>query len=57
MFDLESDVPDVSARSENMAGHLMYWLPMLVLIAGNLFLGLCAPAVVDLIKQGLTMFG
>lgn len=55
-FNLGTDVPDVSERPENMAGHLRYWIPMLVLTAANLFLGLNAPCVVDLIQQGLMMF-
>jgi multicomponent Na+:H+ antiporter subunit D len=56
MFNLESDVPDPHERTETMAGHLEYWVPMLILVAVNLFLGLNSSAVVDLIQRGLMMF-
>ena len=56
MHNLESDVPDSRERVETMAGHLEYWIPMLILVAANLILGLNSSAVADLIQRGLMMF-
>ena len=46
---------DTSDVSQNGTG-VDYYLPMLVLTAGNLFLGLFSWVIVDLIQKGLTMF-
>jgi multicomponent Na+:H+ antiporter subunit D len=56
MHNLESDVPDSRERVETAAEHLEYWIPMLALVAANLFLGLNSSAVADLIQRGLMMF-
>jgi hypothetical protein len=56
MHNLESDVPDSRERVETVAGHLEYWIPMLALVAVNLFLGLNSSAVAELIQRGLMMF-
>lgn len=46
--------PRTTVRSHHRAG---YNVPMLVLTAGNLFLGLFSWVIVNLIQTGLTMFG
>ena len=56
MHNLESDVPDSRERVETAAEHLEYWIPMLALVAVNLFLGLNSSAVAELIQRGLMMF-
>ena len=56
MHNLESDVPDSRERVETAAEHLEYWIPMLALVAANLFLGLNSSAVAELIQRGLMMF-
>ena len=43
-------------KSEMMHHHINYHLPMLVLTAGNLLLGLNSGFVVELISKGLEMF-
>ena len=45
----------ISAQSKPHRGG--YAGPMLILTAGNLFLGLFSPLVIDLISKGLAMFG
>ena len=56
----EADAPDTKAEKEILAlqkGRPDYHIPMIILTAANVFLGLFSWILVDLIRQGLGMFG
>ena len=56
----EADAPDTKAEKEILAiqkGRPDYHIPMIILTAANVFLGLFSWVLVDLIRQGLGMFG
>ena len=50
------DMERQESEDETMASRLEYWVPALILIALNLFLGLFSWYTVDLIQRGLEMF-
>ncbi len=54
LIRIYADGPESDVRAHHRAG---YNVPMLVLTAGNLFLGLFSWVIVDMIQTGLTMFG
>ena len=54
LIRMYTEDPDTNVRAHHRAG---YNVPMLVLTAGNVFLGLFSWVVVNLIQTGLSMFG